>query len=796
MSDQRAKVPQDSAYPTGHDDPPDPARRALSLGLGLFPMLPLLPGCSAAYDEPGQAGQGQAQGGQGGISSGSTQGSTAPASPTGNSPTPAPAPAPAPGSAAAPKPAPTPAEPASASVSGVFRHPGLLLTEDAAARIRAHIKAGQEPWTGWWNKLCAEPNASLAAKPNPQPAVYRADSTKYALYGDIWHAWTLVLRWKLSDPQDNRYADKAVEFLDAWAVTLKQVGTVPPGSTAHDDHTFIILAGIQGHQLAQIGEILRSYSGWSPESLKRFQEMLLNVFAVISQNRLNNAALGSHANWDMASLCGALSIGVFCDRPDLYRLACDYYAANNRGELKMFGNGSVAHSVYYMHPGHFGQWEESGRDQGHSTLGMSLGGDLLEMAWNQGDDLYGLYNNRFLSAAEYVARSNLLDENGKTYPMPYVPEQDPSQPHTNRWTAVNQSFQHGRNAWEPIYNHYVNRMGLAAPNVARMVKLVEPKYGGSSDDVWWPTLVHRLPDYAGPVKPPSGLTGHLHDGRVLLSWWGSVGAAAYEVGRAATPRGPFTRLATVTADQVLTCTDAPAGGTWYYQVVAQGATGALTAGSNVVRVATSGESRLTMALNAGSLAGSFVAADGASSSVQGKLLDNATWGDGRNNDKAVVFDGKASGLQLPQGLFSGLDDFAVSLWAYANGLHWDSCLLFAGNDGFSYLRIAPQAGAGGLRFAISGAGFNDEQVLEAASPLPIRRWVHVAVTLQGNSGRLYVDGKQVASADDILLTPRQVGDQVAFLGRNWAHPPFNGRIQDFRIHAGALSAAEVAALAR
>lgn len=32
---------------------------------------------------------------------------------------------------------------------------------------------------------------------------------------------------------------------------------------------------------------------------------MLRVFAPICQDRLNNASLGSHANWDMASLCGA-----------------------------------------------------------------------------------------------------------------------------------------------------------------------------------------------------------------------------------------------------------------------------------------------------------------------------------------------------------------------------------------------------------------------------------------------------------------------------------------------------------
>ncbi|RQP24897.1 LamG-like jellyroll fold domain-containing protein [Piscinibacter terrae] len=735
---------------------PDPARRAFSLGLGLFPLLPLLPGCGANLEgsESAQAaGQGEHQS------------------------TPASGPVPA-------------------SVSGVFHHPGLLVTEDDATRIRALIKAGQEPWTGWWNKLCAERFATLNTNPQPLPAVYRADGSKNNLYVDIQRAWTLVLRWKLSDPQDDRYAAKAVEFLDAWANTLKEVGTVPPGSTAHDDHTFIILAGIQGHQLAQIGEILRTYSGWAPENLKRFQDMMLKVFAPVSSWFLSDGRIGSHANWDMASMAAAMAIGVFCDQPDLYRLACDCYAGNNRGKLRTFGNGSIVHGVYFMHPGHFGQWEESGRDQGHSTLGMSLGGDLLEMAWNQGDDLYGLYNNRFLAAAEYVARSNLLDENGKPYPMPYAREQDPTQPHPNPWTQVNQSFQHGRNAWEPIYNHYVNRMGLAAPNVARMVTWCEPKYGGSSDDVWWPTLIHRRVP-AGSMKPASGLTAHLRGDRVVLSWWGSVGATSYAVRRGAKANGPFILLGTVSASELLTYSDAPPNGVWFYQVTAEG-TGAPSGGSNVARIAVPGELRLAMPLNGvnnSGTAGTVFTTAGTSASVEGTLLDGAAWGDGRRNDKALVFDGQKAGLQLPSGLFSDLDDFSVSLWAYANSLHWDSCLFFSGQDAFSCMFIAPQTGSG-LRFGIYGATHNDVQFVEAPWFMPTRRWVHVAVTLRGNTARLYVDGTEVAKSDDILLSPRQVGDQVTFLGRNWAHPSFNGRIQDFRVHAGALSAAEVAALAQ
>jgi hypothetical protein len=761
---------------------PDPARRAFSLGLGLFPMLPLLPGCSSSPDDAGTSMPGQA-----------AQGDVASASPAGS---PASSPAAAAAAPTAPStPTASPAAPAPASVSGVFRHPGLLVTQDGFTRIRQLIATGQQPWTDWWNKLCADSAASLDGKPNPQVGVYRADNTKFAMYRDIQRAWCLALRWRLSD--DTRYADKAVETLDAWANTLQVIGTVPPGSTAHDDHTFILLAGMQGHQWAQSGEIMRGYSGWAPEALARFQDMLQRVFAGICENRLKNPSLGSHANWDMSSLCGALAIGVFCDRPDLYRLACDYYAGNNRGKMTMFGNGSVVHSVYFMHPGHMGQWEESGRDQGHSTLGMSLGGDLLEMAWSQGDDLYGMHNNRFLAAAEYVARSNLLDENGRTYPMPYTNEQDPSQPHTSMWTQVNQSFQHGRNAWEPICNHYVNRMGLAAPNVARMVVLCEPNYwSGNGDDMVYPTLTQRRPPYAGTMKPPSGLTAHVREGQAVLSWWGSVGATSYVVKRGPTINGPFTALATVNAGEMLTHADAPPGSVWFYQVTALGSSSATSA---TVRAAVSGEMRLAMPLNSASGSGTSGAlnVDGGTTTIQGTPLNGATWGEGRLNDQAIAFDVETpgSGLQLPPGVFSGLEDFSLSLWAYANSLTWNTCMFYAGNDGWSYMYLAPKSG-NGLRFGIAGAGHNDDRVVEAPWFMPIRRWVHVAVTLQGTTGRLYVDGKEVGSSTDILLTPRQVGDQVAFLGRNWAHPSFDGRIQDFRVHAGALSAAQIAKLAQ
>ena len=121
------------------------------MSLGLFPVLPLLSGCAAGVDDASAQGQTQPRDKAGGGS----QSSTAPA--------------------------PTKPSPAPALASGVFRPPGLLITKDDFTRIRALIDAGQEPWTTWWKKLCADFLVNLDSKPNPQEGVYRLDRCKYAL---------------------------------------------------------------------------------------------------------------------------------------------------------------------------------------------------------------------------------------------------------------------------------------------------------------------------------------------------------------------------------------------------------------------------------------------------------------------------------------------------------------------------------------------------------------------------------------------------------------------------------------
>lgn len=162
------------------------------------------------------------------------------------------------------------------------------------------------------------------------------------------------------------------------------------------------------------------------------------------------------------------------------------------------------------------------------------------------------------------------------------------------------------------------------------------------------------------------------------------------------------------------------------------------------------------------------------------------YGSGRY-DKALVFDAVDDFVTLPAPVanYSAITLAARVKWN--GGANWQRIFDF-GNGTNQYLFLAPNG-----RFAIKNGGA--EQTLDI-SPLPVGEWVHVAVTLGANSGKLYVNGA-LASTAAITITPANFNPTLNYLGKSQypADPLFNGTIDDFRIYNRVLSAAEVAALA-
>jgi hypothetical protein len=363
-----------------------------------------------------------------------------------------------------------------------FVHPGLLHNDDDFRRMAAMVREGREPWMSGWKRLVDNNHARTWYKPRPTAIIVRGrgpETENYPqLYNDIAAAYACALRWKVSG--DRAYADKAVEIFNDWSATLKEI---------HGSSDRFLAAGIYGYEIANAAEIMRTYDGWKTDDFHRFQRMMLDIFYPMNKDFLerHNGTPVDHywANWDLCNMASMMAIGVLCDKRSIYNDTVEYFKSGA-------GNGSIKHAVAPIHPGGLGQWQESGRDQGHTVMGIGQMGAICEMAWKQGDDLFGYDDNRFLAGCEYVAKYN-LGEDVPFMPVVYLKKQ---------YSAVSPNARGDlRPVWALVYNHYVKRKGLAAPYTTRMMKKVEPEGGGGDygpnsggfDQLGYGTLTCTLP---------------------------------------------------------------------------------------------------------------------------------------------------------------------------------------------------------------------------------------------------------------------------------------------------------------
>src|SRR5713101_7663437 len=164
---------------------------------------------------------------------------------------------------------------------------------------------------------------------------------------------------------------------------------------------------------------------------------------------------------------------------------------------------------------------------------------------------------------------------------------------------------------------------------------------------------------------------------------------------------------------------------------------------------------------------------------------------------AVKLSGNGEYVNLPNGIVSGLHDFTISAWVNpsANSA-WSRVFDFGtGTSNFMFLTLS--AGGRPLRFAdATPSGGGDS--ITGPGTLPLNTWSHVAVTLSGHTGTLYVNGQPVATNTNMTLTPADLGaTNQNWIGRSQfiADPYLAATVDDFQIYDHALSAAEIAALA-
>lgn len=156
-------------------------------------------------------------------------------------------------------------------------------------------------------------------------------------------------------------------------------------------------------------------------------------------------------------------------------------------------------------------------------------------------------------------------------------------------------------------------------------------------------------------------------------------------------------------------------------------------------------------------------------------------------------------MQLPSGIFKGVNDFTVATWVNVKSAESYARIFdFGMNSNGGNMFLTP-FGGGQLVFAITNSGAGSEQRLTYTQLSTTDEWVHIAITMQGDTVTLYLDGVNVAQKDGFTFTPSSaLGEDINnYIGKSFygADRYFRGSFDDYRIYDSALSQKDLLSLA-
>ena len=393
------------------------------------------------------------------------------------------------------------------NAQGSFVHPGLLHSEEDFESAKARIAANDPITIQSLEALRTAPpvNGNWGGNWAINETIIRGVSgdNYMNLYRNAHRAYDCALLWKLTG--DEHYADIAIDILNGYRMYNKALG----GNT-----NISLIPGFNGYQLLNAAEIMRSYSKWKAEDIELFKQYMIDVWFTVAQDFLERrhdtvVREGNwyhyHSNWGQGNALFCISLGVFCDLPDIYNYGM-YWLKEGPGNeslyvgpthpltngLGMCGYGWGQLPWFYKNErgplGYLYQTQESGRDQGHAMAALGLMSYGLQTAFNQGDNAFCNLNNSLVEgeagsamvagAAEYVAMFNSMDNN-----IPEEAEIIASIPYKTNWWMTGLSWtgqgQH-RPIWQLFINHYQNRMGIPMQYCTKMKNKLGFERGGGS----------------------------------------------------------------------------------------------------------------------------------------------------------------------------------------------------------------------------------------------------------------------------------------------------------------------------
>ena len=332
-----------------------------------------------------------------------------------------------------------------------FVHPGILHTTKSIERMRAQIADKEYPAYGSFELLKSHHCSQADYQPFGPFEIISRDGefrhTKSKMEQDFSAVYQNALMWVLTG--EKTHAEKSLELLLGYAGTLKRI---PETNDAP------LLVGLEGLKIIYATEILRhTYKKMTVVQFNEISRMIREVFLPVMENFYHRKPY-TNGNWGPIVTKAYMAAAILWDNEEMYNKAVDFYLHAN-------DNGTIAHYI----SGDTGQIQESGRDQGHSMLGIGALATVCEIAWQQGDDLYSALDNRLMKGFEYVAKYNL------GYNVPFAVWKDVTGKYSN-WTEISNK---GRGRYMPIfemtYNHFVIRKGMQMSYTEQVLRQIRPE---------------------------------------------------------------------------------------------------------------------------------------------------------------------------------------------------------------------------------------------------------------------------------------------------------------------------------
>ncbi|SEG95316.1 Alginate lyase [Nonomuraea solani] len=356
------------------------------------------------------------------------------------------------------------------ATAAAFNHPGVLVSRPQLDHVKANL--GNEPWKSAWAALrassfaslswTAKPRATVECGPSSNPDLGCSDERK-----DGMAAYTHALQWYLT--QDARYAQKAIQIMDAWSAVISQ----------HIGHNAPLQTGWAGANFSRAAELIKhTYTGWPGAA--RFATKLRDVYlpTVIAGSPNTNG------NWELIMTDAAIGIAVHLDDQAAFDRAVRTWRGRVPAYMYLTTDGALPKSPpgsrydtrdelidYWQGQSTFvnGLAQETCRDFGHTGWGIAAAVHVAETARHQGLDLYTEAKDRLRHAMGFHAGLQL----GEPVPSSLCGG--------SVTLGLGPTFEVGFNALR-------NRMGIGMARTQRLVEQGRP--AGTTHFLGWETLTH------------------------------------------------------------------------------------------------------------------------------------------------------------------------------------------------------------------------------------------------------------------------------------------------------------------